>query len=130
MKLPIQHTSPVVDAAGLTTRFVSDMILRLCKPEFAMSLTNNQIRQLRGLCHDLSPVVMVADKGLSENVRAEIEIALDSHELIKVKLRGERDQRAAWIDQILAETSSELVQKIGQVACFYRPNPKNRKILV
>jgi len=106
------------------------MILRLCKPEFAMSLNNNQLRRLRGLCHDLSPVVMVADKGLSENVRAEIEIALDSHELIKVKLRGEREQRREWIDRILSETSSELVQKIGQVACFYRPNPKNPKILV
>lgn len=93
-----------------------------------MSLNNNQIRQLRGLCHDLSPVVMVADKGLSENVRAEIEIALESHELIKVKLRGEREQRREWIEQILSDTSSELVQKIGQVACFYRRNPKTPKI--
>ncbi|HMB39056.1 MAG TPA: YhbY family RNA-binding protein [Wenzhouxiangellaceae bacterium] len=109
---------------------ISDIILRLWKPEGPMSLNNNQIRRLRGLCHELSPVVMVADKGLSENVRAEIEGALDSHELIKIKLRGEREQRREWIDQILAETSSELVQKIGQVACFYRPNPKNPKIPV
>jgi len=89
-----------------------------------MALTNRQIRYLRSLCHELSPVVMVADKGLSENVRAEIQGALDSHELIKVKLRGEREQRRAWIQAILDETSAELVQKIGQVACFYRPNPR------
>lgn len=88
-----------------------------------MSLTNRQVRYLRSLCHELSPVVMVADKGLSENVQAEIEGALDSHELIKIKLRGEREQRKAWIDAIAAETSAELVQKIGQIACFYRPNP-------
>ncbi|MEX0914852.1 MAG: ribosome assembly RNA-binding protein YhbY [Wenzhouxiangellaceae bacterium] len=93
-----------------------------------MPLNNKQIRHLRGLCHDLSPVVMVADKGLSDNVRAEIAGALESHELIKVKLRGEREQRREWIDEIVAETSAELVQKIGQVACFYRPNPENRKI--
>ncbi|MBS3744124.1 MAG: YhbY family RNA-binding protein [Wenzhouxiangellaceae bacterium] len=93
-----------------------------------MSLSNRQIRYLRSLCHELSPVVMVADKGLSENVRAEIQGALDSHELIKVKLRAEREQRKAWIDSIIDETSAELVQKIGQVACFYRPNPRNRKI--
>jgi len=93
-----------------------------------MPLNNTQIRRLRGLCHELSPVVMVADKGLSENVRAEIADALESHELIKVKLRGEREQRSAWIDDILTETSAELVQKIGQVACFYCPNPRNRKI--
>jgi len=93
-----------------------------------MSLSNRQIRFLRSLCHELSPVVMVADKGLSDNVRAEIQGALDAHELIKVKLRGERDQRKAWIQAIVDDTSAELVQKIGQVACFYRPNPGNRRI--
>lgn len=93
-----------------------------------MSLNNNQIRHLRGLCHKLSPVVMVADKRLAENVRGEIEVALDSHELIKVKLRGEREQRQEWIDRIVSETSAELVQKIGQVACFYRRNPQNPRI--
>ena len=93
-----------------------------------MSLSNAQIRRLRRLCHKLSPVVMVADKGLSENVRAEIQSALDSHELVKIKLRGERGQRNAWIDSILDETSAELVQKIGHVACLYRRNPQNPKI--
>ena len=61
-----------------------------------MDLTRTQIRHLRGLCHRLDPVVMVADKGLTDNVRAEVELALDSHELIKVKLRGDREQRNAW----------------------------------
>lgn len=93
-----------------------------------MSLTNTQTRYLRGLCHELSPVVMVADNGLSENVRAEIDGALDSHELIKIKLRGEREQRKAWIEAIADETSAELVQSIGQVACFYRRNPRNPRI--
>ena len=95
-----------------------------------MSLTNRQIRYLRSLCHELAPVVMVADKGLSENVRSEIQGALDSHELIKIKLRGDREQREAWIEAILDETSAELVQKIGQVACFYRPNPQNPEIIL
>ncbi|MDT8409803.1 MAG: ribosome assembly RNA-binding protein YhbY [Wenzhouxiangellaceae bacterium] len=93
-----------------------------------MKLKNTQIRHLRGLCHDLAPVVMVADKGLSENVNAEIEDALESHELIKIKLRGEREQRQQWIEAIGRTTHAELVQKIGQVACFYRPNPKKNLI--
>ena len=91
-------------------------------------LNNQQIRFLRGRCHHLSPVVMVADHGLTENVRAEIELALTSHELIKIKLRGEREQRADWIVSISQQTRAELVQKIGQVACFYRPNPDKRQI--
>lgn len=91
-------------------------------------LNNNQIRFLRGRCHQLAPVVMVADHGLTENVQAEIELALNSHELIKIKLRGEREQRSEWIDSIVQSTRAELVQKIGQVACFYRPNPEKRQI--
>ncbi|MEM1082429.1 MAG: ribosome assembly RNA-binding protein YhbY [Pseudomonadota bacterium] len=91
-------------------------------------LTNQQIRYLRGLCHALSPVVMVADQGLTDNVNAEIEQALDLHELIKIKLRSERAQRAQWIEAIQQQTRAELVQKIGQIACFYRPHPERRRI--
>ncbi|PKL94405.1 MAG: ribosome assembly RNA-binding protein YhbY [Gammaproteobacteria bacterium HGW-Gammaproteobacteria-8] len=94
-----------------------------------MQLDNAKLRKLRGLCHDLSPVVMVADKGLTENVWAEIELALDSHELIKLKLRAERDQRRDWIEQITRRSGATLVQQIGQVACLFRPNPKKRRVL-
>ncbi|MFW5815574.1 MAG: YhbY family RNA-binding protein [Wenzhouxiangella sp.] len=89
-----------------------------------MALTNTQRKYLRGLTHDLDPVVMVADKGLSENVRSEIEQALTHHELIKVKVRAERDQRRAWIEEIAALTGAEVVHQIGQVACYYRRHPK------
>lgn len=89
-----------------------------------MSLSNRQLRHLRGLCHHLKPVVMIGDKGLSENVRTEIEIALDHHELIKVKLKTDRETRAAWADQIQQSFGAETVQSIGQVVSFYRRNPK------
>lgn len=93
-----------------------------------MPLTNAQRRYLRGLTHDLKPVVTLADKGLSENVRAEIEQALEHHELIKVKIRAEREQREAWIEQIARDFHAELVHRIGQVACYYRRHPKKPKI--
>lgn len=93
-----------------------------------MPLTNSQRRYLRGLTHDLKPVVTVADKGLTDNVRAEIEQALEHHELIKIKLRAERDQRSAWIEQIGQAFKAELVHQIGQVACYYRRHPKKPKI--
>jgi RNA-binding protein len=79
---------------------------------------------LRGLTHHLKPVVMVADKGLSENVMAEIESALDHHELVKIKLRGERDVREVWMNEIMKKSGAEKVHCIGQVACFFRRNPK------
>lgn len=91
-------------------------------------LKSAQVRRLRGLCHDLNPVVTVADKGLTDNVMAELELALDHHELIKVKLRGERAQRAEWIEAIAEKTGAVVVQKIGQVACYFRRNPDNPRI--
>jgi len=89
-----------------------------------MSLSTSQTRYLRGLSHHLRPVVTVADKGLSENVLAELDSALDTHELIKVKLRGERETRKTWIEEITRQFHAERVQVIGQVACFYRRNKK------
>ena len=89
-----------------------------------MSLTNRQLRHLRGLTHHLKPVVMVGDKGLSENVRTEIETALNHHELIKIKLRGDRETRSTWTAEIKSSFNAETVHSIGQVACFFRRNKK------
>lgn len=89
-----------------------------------MPLSNQQVRYLRGLTHHLKPVVMVADKGLSENVMAEIESALDHHELVKIKLRGDREARDRWILQIEQASGAQKVHSIGQVACFFRRNQK------
>ena len=50
--------------------------------------------------------------------------ALSDHELIKVKLAGDREQREAWIAELTAAGGCELVTSIGKVAVFYRPNPE------
>lgn len=88
-----------------------------------MPLKAAQKKNLRGQTHHLKPFVTVADKGLSETVIAEIERALNDHELIKIKLRGEREKRKAWELDIATQCNAELVHSIGQVACFYRKNP-------
>jgi len=90
----------------------------------AMALTASQKRYLRGLTHDINPVVMVGDKGLTDNVMAEIEQALKHHELIKIKLRSDRETRQAWSQQIIQTSGAEPVHEIGQVACYYRRNPE------
>ena len=95
-----------------------------------MPLTSQQIRYLRGLTHSLQPVVMVADNGLSENVMTEIESALQHHELVKIKLRADRDTRTAWIARISEQCSAEKVHVIGQVACFFRRNKKKPVIVI
>lgn len=92
------------------------------------SLSKEQLHYLRGLCHHLNPVVMIAAKGLSENVLNELEIALNHHELIKVKIRAERDERKALIEEMVSLTQATLVQSIGQTACLFRRNPKEPRI--
>ena len=89
-----------------------------------MSLNARQRKHLRGLSHALQPVVTVADKGLTENVMAEIEIALVHHELVKIKLRADRDTRAALAEEITKRCRAERVHTIGQVVCYFRRNPE------
>jgi RNA-binding protein len=95
-----------------------------------MPLSARQKKHLRGLSHALNPVVTVGDKGLTENVLGEIETALDHHELIKVKLRGDRQARAAWTDQIANRCGAERVHSIGQVSCFFRRNPEKPVVAI
>ncbi|MET0070064.1 MAG: ribosome assembly RNA-binding protein YhbY [Candidatus Thiodiazotropha sp.] len=93
-----------------------------------MPLTNAQNRALKKLAHDLKPVVIVGQHGLGENVLNEIDLSLDSHELIKVKLAGaDKEDRKELSNEIMQQLSAELVQIIGRVAVFYRPNPKKKK---
>ncbi|GEK73123.1 MULTISPECIES: ribosome assembly RNA-binding protein YhbY [Halomonas] len=90
-----------------------------------MSLSQAQKKAFRSIGHHLDPVVMVSENGLSEGVLAELDRALTDHELVKVKLAlAEREDRAAVLEALVAESGAELVQKIGKVALFYRHNPK------
>jgi RNA-binding protein len=86
-----------------------------------MSLTGKQIRYLRGLGHSRKPIVTVGAAGISEAVIAELEQALEHHELLKVKLpAGERAERQSMLEQLCAATGAEPVQQIGRVALLYR----------
>lgn len=82
-------------------------------------------KKLRAEAHTLKPVVMIGQSGLTAAVLAEIELALDAHELIKVKIRAERDERKMIIEKICSDTGAELIQTIGQIAVIYRLNPDN-----
>ena len=94
----------------------------------SQTLTNQQRRWLKKQSHHLKPVVQLGQAGLSDAVLAEIENALDHHELIKVRVNGgDRDQRAAEVDGIAARTGAKLVQRIGHVAVYFRANPKRRE---
>jgi RNA-binding protein len=81
-------------------------------------------KKLKAQSHSLKPVVMVGQAGLTDAVLAETEIALNTHELIKVKIRAERDERNQISEKICTSTGASLIQSIGQIAVIYRLNPK------
>jgi len=83
-----------------------------------------QKKKLKAQAHALNPVVMIGQSGLTPAVLKEINLALDTHELIKIKIRAERDERNAISQQICTDTQAQLVQSIGQIAVLYRKNPK------
>ncbi len=83
-------------------------------------------KRFKMLAHALNPVVMIGQAGFTQAVLNEIHNALDVHELIKVKIRAERDERVSIAKQICDETKAELVQAIGQIIVIYRENPKKK----
>ena len=89
-----------------------------------MSLSKKQIKFLRGKCHALKPVIMLGQKGLTEEVLSELDIALTHHELVKIKLSiDDREQRKLVADEICDKSNAEEVQSIGKMLTVYRVNP-------
>lgn len=99
-----------------------------------MSLSQDRKKALRSIGHKLNPIVTVAGNGLNENVKIEIDRALEDHELIKVKYTvGDRNLKKELIEQTIEASRSILVQSIGNVALLYRPakepDPKKSNLL-
>jgi RNA-binding protein len=86
-----------------------------------MPLTPQQIRDFRGQAHHLKPIVMVGGKGLSDSLLAELDRALNDHELIKVTIAGaEREERRQITEELCRASSAEVVQIIGRISVLYR----------
>lgn len=99
-----------------------------------MTISNDMKKHLRGIGHNLNPVVTIAAKGLTDTVLTELQRALNDHELIKVRLAaGDRETKKTIIDEACKRSNAELVQTIGHVILLYKkadkPNPKLSNLL-
>lgn len=93
----------------------------------SITLTNKQRQFLKGLAHHLNPVVMLGGNGLTEGVLAEIDNALNHHELIKVKIAGaDRETKQLIIQAIVRETKATEVQTIGHILVLFRPSEEKK----
>ena len=94
-------------------------------------LTSAQTRFLRGQAHDLKAMLQVGGKGITDALVAEVQLALEHHELIKVKVGGaDREQRDAMIADLAERADAALVQRIGHTAVLYRPAKDKRHIVL
>lgn len=86
-----------------------------------MKLNPKQISHLRGLAHTLSPVVMIGNQGLTDNIIKEVDINLNAHELIKIKVAGDdREARKTMYQSICETTNAIPVHHIGKQLVIYR----------
>jgi RNA-binding protein len=90
-----------------------------------MKLSSGQIRRLRAEGHrlGLKPVITIGQKGLTDNLHAEIDGALERHELLKLRIPAlERGARRELGKAICERHRAVLVESIGSVIVIYRRN--------
>lgn len=81
-------------------------------------------KALRARAHTLKPVVITGAAGVSDAVLAEIDNALNHHELIKVRLRDDdREERQRQAEYVCEKLDAEWVQTLGQIVTLYRKKP-------
>jgi len=86
------------------------------------NLSNVEKKALRKKAYSLKPVVMIGQYGLTDAVLAEVDIALNAHKLIKVRIRGvDKNKRTEQCAQIENQLNAEVVHQIGGITVLYRP---------
>jgi len=86
-----------------------------------MSLNNKERKDLKSRAHHLKPVIRIGQKGVTDNLIQETELALDIHELIKVHNSSEdRDGRKTDAESLAEQCHASIVDHIGKTAILYR----------
>ena len=87
-----------------------------------LKLNSEQRSQLRSLAHSLDPVVMIGDAGLTDAVLKEIDVSLNAHELVKIRVFGDdRQARLDMLESICSQMEAAPIQHIGKLLVIYRP---------
>lgn len=93
-------------------------------------MNSKQISYLRGLAHNLNPVVMIGNNGLTESVLKEIDVNLNAHELIKIKVMSDdRALRAQILTDICSQSNAVAVHNIGKQLVIYRQSTKPKIVI-
>lgn len=86
-----------------------------------MSLSAITKKALKAKAHHLEPVILIGQRGLTSALFQELDIALEHHELLKVKIQqGDKELCESYAAQIAKTSGAEFIAKIGRVLVFYR----------
>ncbi|MBN1382065.1 MAG: YhbY family RNA-binding protein [Deltaproteobacteria bacterium] len=95
-------------------------------------LNGSQRKHLRSQAHHLKPIVTIGTKGATKALFGSVDLALNDHELIKVKFGDFKESKKEISEEIAEATRSELIGLIGNIAIFFRrhPDPAKRKFIM
>lgn len=92
-------------------------------------LTSKQRKYLKSLANPLSPMYQIGKGGITENFIKQIDGALETQELIKIRiLQNSLVEPKEAIDELIESTGAEYVQCIGSKLVIYRESKKYKKI--
>ena len=95
----------------------------------AIQLTPAQRKEHRSAAHHLTPVVMIGNDGLTPAVEKEINLALNAHGLIKVRVfSDDRAGREATFASLADSLNAAPIQHIGKLLVLWRPMPEKEKV--
>ena len=94
-----------------------------------MNITSKQRAYLRSLAKNLSPIYQIGKNGISEKLIQGVSEALEANELIKITvLETAPDEIQNLANQLANDTSSLVVQTVGNKITLFRKRMKNSKI--
>lgn len=89
-------------------------------------MTSKQRAFLKKEAHNLEPIVRIGKDGLSDNIVQSLLDAINSRELIKVKvlqnLDADKDETREMAEELSRKSGAELVGVIGKIIIFYKEN--------
>ena len=89
------------------------------------NLSNSKRKELKKKAYSLKPIIMIGQNGLTDAVIKEIDIALNHHELSKVRAKGsDKDERNEQCLKIKEKLNADIIHRIGFITVLYRPAPE------
>lgn len=94
-----------------------------------IELNGKQKRHLRALANSIKATISIGKIGVTENTFLSINQGFNTKELLKIKIQeGCSEEKEEMAHKIEKATGAVLVQMIGHILLFYKPNKENPKI--